>query len=131
MTHDRNDGQDEEEDEARERDLPGQVDSQRGRAAYSAAEKAHDQYSERATATQKGREYNDSERELRLRFSEQLQNQYLTHQANLNSVTVMLLASAATSNDGGMATLVSALAEQMAKNAGNTPPVTVLPVKGA
>lgn len=111
-------------------DGDGPVDSQRGRAAYSAAEKAFDQYTERASATQRGREFADSEKEQRLRFQEALNQLHINHVANLNAISGILLASAATANDGGMNTLISALAEQMAKNSGVTPPVTVAPVKG-
>jgi hypothetical protein len=138
----KNDGQDEEEDEARERDLPGQIDSQRGRGAYSAAEKAFDQSTERATATQRGREFGDSEKERAGRQQEAMFQLQINHQSNLNglqsafvaalqAVMVMGLASQATNNDSQSASLVGAVAEVLSKTAGVTPPVTVNPVKGA
>lgn len=123
-------------------DRPGQVDSQRGRGAYSAAEKAYDASSERATAKQHGREHGDSEKSAILSQQQRSFDLSLNYQATVNAlqtnfinalqvVQVLALASQATSNDSGSNSLVSAIGEIMSKTAGVTPPVTVVPVKGA
>lgn len=108
----------------------GTVDTERGRAAYSSAEKAYSQFGEQAYATQHGREHQQSLEAENLRLTTMLNSAHAAQVISLNTITNILFVTAATANGGNDTSFISALAEQMAKNGGNTPPVTVAPVKG-
>lgn len=130
-----NDGQDEEEDEARERDLPGQVDSERGRTAYSLAQQAGTQFNENAARAQRGREAGDGDKAETQRMTMLLNSAHATFVVHTNAfqamlqgalgvVTIQSLSGAQNANQGIDANTVAAVGALLDKIVAIAPPPT-------
>lgn len=127
---------------ADQKDMPGKVDSQRGRAVYSGAENqnAHvrnlldgDRYFlqhqlDLAAEQLRIREENRAEER---RQREELFDARLRHTDDLHVVLVQGLSAAQSSNQVSLADLINAFGQIAAKMAGDTPPVTVASPKAS
>jgi DNA-binding transcriptional regulator PaaX len=118
----------------------GQIDSERGRGAYSSAEKTYQQFNDTENQIQRNVQFTEDERQYRLRVAQEEHAQRMRHQETehqllmqiwsnnvissqaVNSVLVRLASNGASDDQVNIGNVVEQIAAIMSKTTDLTPP---------